>query len=276
MRNIISRLFQKQQTHNTNQDNSHTQEIHILKSALNEQNSYRRQNIVDFFKVFNALNDTSIEINGKTLNRLSRIAGTTLLEAAYIIKSLREVEGIGGDWCEYGVAHGRTSALLATIMLEAQKERQLWLYDSFEGLPNPHSKDLLINDIYQRGSMEAYAGDLSFPEDHVLAELDSVKPGRDYFHIVKGWITAESLLENSPQKIAFAYLDMDFYQSTYDVLKLLVDRMPSGGIAIVDDYGFFSEGVRTAVSEVMAEHPNAFSLEQPYNDKFAVLKRISA
>ncbi len=65
----------------------------------------------------------------------------------------------------------------------------------------------------------------------------------------------------------------DFYQSTYEVLQFLIDRMPKGGIAVIDDYGFFSEGVRTALSEIGADHPGAFSFEHPFEDKFVILTR---
>jgi hypothetical protein len=60
------------------------------------------------------------------------------------------------------------------------------------------------------------------------------------------------------------------------VIELLIRRMPLGGRAVLDDYGFFSEGVLTAVQEIMAEFPSAFTLERPRQDKFVILTRTSA
>lgn len=248
-------------------------ELDLLIRGLEEQTNYRREAASDFIKLFEALNGISLGVDGKTLNRLSRLAGTTLLEAAYILKSAQETEHIDGDWCEYGVAHGRTSALLGEVMLKGRK-RTLWLYDSFEGLPAPHQKDVMLHDFYGKGSMAAYQGMFSFSEDMVRAELATVAPETDWFKTIKGWITSESLKAASPKAVALAYLDMDFYQSTIDVLNALIPRMPKGGIAVVDDYGVFSEGVKTAVSEIMISHPGAFSLENPFNSKFAVMKRL--
>jgi O-methyltransferase len=205
--------------------------------------------------------------------RLVRLAGTSLLEAAFILRSLDNVKYIPGDWCEYGVAHGRTSALLAQTMFQHSGDRKLWLYDSFEGLPKPHEKDILLHDIFDKKSMQAYAGAISIPEQYLRNELASVNSDFSRFEIVKGWITLESLHNRSPQTISFAYLDMDFYQSTYDVLKFLIHRMPRGGIVVIDDYGFFSEGVRTAVAEILAENPGAFSFQHPFEDKFVILTR---
>lgn len=249
------------------------QALRVLKSSLNEQLSHRNQNVSDFIKVFNTTQEHKINLTKEIQYRMARLAGTTLLEAAYILTSLEKVRLIQGDWCEYGVAHGRTSALLAQVLLSEPKTRRLWLYDSFEGLPRPHDKDILLNDIFRRNTIEAYEGAISIPQWCVLEELKSVTPNLQHFEIVKGWITPESLKARSPASISFAYLDMDFYQSTYDVLKFLVERMPKGGIAVIDDFGFFSEGVRTAVSEIGSEYAGAFSFQHPFGDKFAILTR---
>jgi O-methyltransferase len=247
--------------------------IRVLKGLLGEQIGHRTQNVSDFFKIFNSIQEDKIVLTPELHHRLKQLAGTTLLEAAYILKSLDKIKDVQGDWCEYGVAHGKTSAFLAQVMLREPTTRKLWLYDSFEGLPRPHEKDILLHDIFKKQTINAYEGAISIPERCVLAELESVTPDLKYFRIVKGWITLESLKAQSPDQISFAYLDMDFYQSTYEVLKFLIDRMPKGGIAVIDDYGFFSEGVKTAVSEIGAEYPGAFSFEHPFEDKFVILTR---
>ena len=54
---------------------------------------------------------------------------------------------------------------------------------------------------------------------------------------------------NLPKKVSFAYLDFDFYQPTLDVLNYLTDVLSVGGVIIVDDYDFFSTGVKTSVEE---------------------------
>ena len=48
------------------------------------------------------------------------------------------------------------------------------------------------------------------------------------------------------------------------MIELLIRRIPLGVRAVLDDYGFFSEGVLTAVQEIMAEFPGAFTLEHPH------------
>jgi O-methyltransferase len=248
--------------------------IAVLKHNLSELQSYRVRDTSGLMTLFNAIHTPIFEVDYNIRYRLSRLAGTTLLEAAFILRALEQTKNLDGDWCEYGVAHGRTSALLAQVMMQQRRPRTLWLNDSFEGLPEPHEKDVLLHDIFSKGSMAAYKGAISFPEAYVIDELHSVKQGSDWYRINKGWITAKSLAVNSPSRISFAFLDMDFYKSTYDVLRLLIEKMPTGGVAILDDYGFFSEGVKTAAQEILAEFPKSFDLEVPYSSKFAMLTRI--
>lgn len=249
------------------------QDIAIAEAEAREQTDHRLTDARDFLLIFCRLIGCDIPADADLLKRMSRLAGTTFLEASFILKATLDVQNISGDWCEYGVAHGRTSALLASALRFQPAGRRLWLYDSFEGLPAPHTKDILLQDIYKKGSMAAYEGELAFPEALLLKELADTGISPDSYIITKGWISPTTLSEASPQNIAFAYLDMDLYESTLDVLKLLVDRMPAGGIAILDDYGFFSEGVKTAVSEIMRDHPSSFTLSVPFKSKFAILQK---
>lgn len=208
------------------------------------------------------------------LYRLSRLTGTTLLEGLCIIDALYDTSSLDGSICEYGVAHGKTSALLAQVMYEISSNKDLWLYDSFEGLPQPHSKDELLNDIFGLGDINLYKGTIATPKQTLVLELSTVNPTLNNIKIIEGWITADSLKSNSPSKISFAYLDMDFYESTYAVLDHLSERLQLGGIAILDDYGFFSSGVKTAAEEIMTKYDGVFQLTNPYNSKFAIVKKV--
>src|SRR5450755_2563393 len=73
---------------------------------------------------------------------LAKLLGTQLSEAVYIINCLHRSLKLPGDVCEFGIAQGATSALLANEIRDTDK--LLWLFDSFEGLPTPTEKDSLI------------------------------------------------------------------------------------------------------------------------------------
>src|SRR6195256_3549102 len=117
---------------------------------------------------------------------LHELIGTTIGEAIYVIQNLHEGLRVSGDVCEFGVAQGATSRLLASEIMSS--DRKLWLFDSFEGLPAPGPQDKLINDIFSLGSMNKYKGTMASPEAEVLGNLDSVNFPRARTKVKKGWV----------------------------------------------------------------------------------------
>jgi O-methyltransferase len=214
-----------------------------------------------------------LAVSDRQFKCLCELFGTTVLEALYLIDRLGRSLDVDGDVCEFGVAQGRTSALIAATLLDKNSPKRLWLYDSFEGLPAPSEKDTLLNDIFGLGSIGAYKGHLAIPETEVIGELSKQGFPEAQVEICKGWIEESLSAGRCPAKVAFAYLDMDFYRSTADALFMLAERMPAGGSIIVDDYGFFSAGVQTAVQEIMTARPDEFELENPFGFKFAILQK---
>ena len=87
---------------------------------------------------------------------LARLLGTPPSEAYYIIESLSKTKSVDGDVCEFGVAQGETSTLIANEIVTSEKK--LHLFDSFKGLPKPTIKDELKDNIFSLSSMEDYAG----------------------------------------------------------------------------------------------------------------------
>jgi len=128
------------------------------------------------------------------------------------------------------------------------------LFDSFEGLPKPTEKDKLNDDIFSLGSMEAYTGTMSFPEEMVRTRLTAISFPPHRFVIHKGFID-EVLRHDSnlPKEVSLAYVDFDLYEPTKLTLDFLHRATSAGAIIIVDDYGYFSTGVKVAVDEFLEE-----------------------
>lgn len=57
---------------------------------------------------------------------------------------------------------------------------------------------------------------------------------------------------DAPDTISILRLDTDWYTSTRHELTHLYPRLSSGGVLIIDDYGYW-QGSRTAVEEFLAE-----------------------
>jgi hypothetical protein len=64
-------------------------------------------------------------------------------------------------------------------------------------------------------------------------------------------LVEETIPGGAPEQIALLRLDTDWYASTKHELDHLYDRVPSGGVVIIDDYDYW-EGSRKAVDEFVA------------------------
>jgi len=206
---------------------------------------------------------------------LHDLIGTTIGEAIYIIQNLHEGLRVPGDVCEFGVAQGATSRLLASEIMAT--DRNLWLFDSFEGLPAPGPQDKLINDIFSLGSMDKYKGTMASPEAEVRSKLDSINFPPARTKVKKGWVRDSIKSGELPAQVAFAYVDFDFYDPIKDALEFLDSRMPPGGRIVVDDYGFFSEGAQLAVDQFVARVGGRFKFELPlpFAGHFCVLNKLA-
>ena len=215
--------------------------------------------------------------NKKRVDLLLGLLGTSIPEAYFIVRALFSTRDVAGDVCEFGVAQGATSTFMANEILEGGKH--LHLFDSFTGLPCPSEKDSLKDDIFKLGSMDAYAGTMACPEEMVKTRLKEISFPIDRYTIHKGLV--EQVLANDPglpSQVSFAYVDLDFYRPIRKVLEYLDSVLTGGGVMIVDDYDFFSTGVKTAVEEFLADRERSIHYKLTIPDKafgcFIILQRI--
>jgi len=220
-----------------------------------EHDLFNFNNFVNLTQAYEqSLNESGSQIKTDEIRPklIARLAGTPPSEAYAIIDSLAKSNNIDGDICEFGVAQGETSALIANEIKTSNKI--LHLFDSFEGLPKPSEKDQLKDDIFSLGSMEAYAGAMSRPEELVRSRLNDIAFPEEKFVIHKGFV--DQVFKNDanlPNKVSFAYVDFDFYEPIKLALEFLHNTAPCGAIFVVDDYDYFSTGAKTAVEEFLEE-----------------------
>lgn len=119
--------------------------------------------------------------------------------------------------------------------------KRLWIYDSFEGLPEKNIADESVLGVDFR------EGELFVTKREVKERF--LRAGLPVPVIKKAWFCDLSD-EDIPEKIAFAFLDGDFYESIRDSLKLVGPRMSEGGVIIIHDYTNPAlPGVKKAVDE---------------------------
>jgi O-methyltransferase len=214
------------------------------------------------------------ELNDERLRLFRRLIGTNISEAVYIIHSLAASMPLSGDICEFGVAQGTTSALMAYEIMNTTKN--IWLFDSFKGLPMPTEKDLLKDDVCGLGTIGAYQGTMACGVDMVTGELHSIDFPPKRAKVIAGFIEETIHQPNLPTEVCFAYVDFDFYEPILVALQFLDRCLMKNGQVIIDDYDFFSTGAKTAVDEFVSAHGSRweFTLPIPGAGHFAILRKV--
>ena len=149
--------------------------------------------------------------------------------------------GIPGDVVECGVARGGSALLMALALREAGASRTLWLFDTFEGLPEPSREGDPDYEVARH-----LTGACRGTEDEVRAVLGRHCPTQRA-ELVKG-LFADTLPGAGVGSIAVLHLDGDWYESVKACLENLWDRVSPGGLVQVDDY-FTWAGCKRAVDE---------------------------
>lgn len=159
--------------------------------------------------------------------------------AANITHYVLQTSRLPGDMVEFGCYAGRTAALIAACC-----GKRLWLYDSFEGLPDRQPQDDGALGHFKRGA-------LAVQEKLVLALFD--KHGLHNAIVCKSWFNLIPW-DQLPEHVGFAHLDGDLHDSIRDSLRLVYPRLVHGGVCIVDDYGWSGlPGVKIAVDSYMED-----------------------
>ncbi len=258
-------------------DRSALTENHDSTGKADPETSSKTINPRDFAKVVKSLEylpfDSLPQVEGRE-ELLLKQSGTGVAAAFYIVRFLQSSLGIEGDICEFGVANGASTALIANEIKPTDK--RLWLFDTFEGLPAPTKEDLLIDDIFNFGSIEKYEGQMAHDESEVIQKLDSIRYPADRYSIIKGKVEYTLKGDPLPGKVAFANVDLDFYSGVKHALDFLHQCLVPGGSVVVDDYDFFSAGAKTAVEDFICEHSRdyEFHLPQAQFGAFCILKKL--
>jgi O-methyltransferase len=162
---------------------------------------------------------------------------------------------IAGDVVECGVWRGGSMQAIARVLgARGDTGRELHLFDTFEGMPPPTDEDVrqggppaaeLLRTRPRTAKVWAVAG-----LDDVRAGMAQTGYPAQRVHYHQG-LVEDTIPAGAPERIALLRLDTDWYASTRHELEHLYDRVPAGGVVIVDDYDYW-EGSRKAVDEFVA------------------------
>lgn len=156
---------------------------------------------------------------------------------------------LSGDIVECGVWNGGSAAVMGVACMEDEhcsKKRNLWLFDSFEGLPLPGELDGNIErKSYTEGWNRGDIGKVKMVFHKLGLPLENVR-------IIPGWF--DVTLRAAPiNTIAVLHIDADWYDSVKVTLEIFYDRVVPGGFIVLDDYGYW-HGCERALADYFAEH----------------------
>jgi hypothetical protein len=186
------------------------------------------------------------------------------LDNMYRLAKAVEEKGLRGAVVECGVWKGGCVGVAAAAVRDAGHRRDLHLFDSFQGLPEPGGEDGRAAADYSDGraagkleSTGKCVADVSEVQD--LFRRLGIDPARVKYHV--GWF--QDTLPKDHEvigPIALLRLDGDWYDSTMVCLRTLYPQVVSGGYVILDDYGQW-QGCRKAFEEYQnAEKLGALTL----------------
>ena len=178
---------------------------------------------------------------GERLALVRRIAAerTLLLspgEACQLLACLDAAAAMGGDVAELGVAYGASAKLLS---LRLPPGKQLYLFDTFEGLPEVTAPD---GRRFRAGEFQSNLDDV---RRYVGTERVQYCPG--LFPA-----SAESL---GGLMFSFVHLDADLYESTLAAFEFFYPRLVPGGIVLCHDYPS-AAGVVKAIEQFFRGKPD--------------------
>lgn len=207
--------------------------------------------------IMHTLTDLEQEIVG-------RAAPHTMTSPSRLVAAIDAVDyvvqrGIPGALVECGVWRGGTVlAMVLRLQSLGVTDREVYLYDTFEGMTEPTSLDTSTFDEpallgWKRAQATGQTawdwvfGPEAFNVESVKELLFSSGYPRERLHFVVGPVE-DTIPGTMPDQIALLRLDTDWYESTRHELVHLYPRLVDGGALIIDDYGHW-HGCRKAVDE---------------------------
>jgi hypothetical protein len=177
-----------------------------------------------------------------TVKPYSGLSYPRLAKIYELVKRI-EYEQLEGTCVECGVWNGGSAGIVAD-RIRQNPLRHLWLFDSWEGLPDPLDIDRAPDGtLGEKGTSFGYQDKV----EELLFQKLQTDPSR--IHLVKGWFQ-DTFPEHIRKigNIALLHLDCDWYESIKFCLEQLYDRVVDGGFIVIDDYGYW-QGCKKAVDE---------------------------
>jgi O-methyltransferase len=165
----------------------------------------------------------------------------THLEANQLCNAVKATAKLGGRMAEVGVYGGASARLIR----EADSVRELYLFDTFEGLPETTEQDTEFRlGQFQKGEFSCSLEDVKY----YLGTAQNI-----HFH--KG-LFPETAAPVERERFSFVHIDVDIHSSSKACMEFFYPRMLPGGIILSHDFATCA-GPRKAISEFFSDKPES-------------------
>jgi O-methyltransferase len=204
------------------------------------------------------------DFDQETIDVFDRVRPYTMTspERAFaLIQAVRHVvnANVPGSIVECGVWRGGSMMAVAyTLQALNRCDRDLYLFDTFEGMARPTDADVAYTGAAATAQFELSKTGKDTSEwcrasmEDVRSNLLSTGYDQNRLKFIKGKVE-DTIPDSAPNEISILRLDTDWYESTRHELIHLYPRLAKGGVLIIDDYGYW-QGCRKAVDEYFAQH----------------------
>jgi len=255
-------------------------ENHVEPVKLTQDISRLRKDLYNKYLTYFELNDFS-ENDIQNIESVSSFTMTGPLRIKALLQSVEYIvnNNISGDIVECGVWKGGSIMLIAKKLLElGDIERNIYLYDTFEGMSEPIDIDISHDNLSASELLvSAEAKKKEGNNVWCYSSLEEVKNNiistgynPKKLHFIKGKVE-ETLSKHLPaNKLALLRLDTDWYESTKSELNYLYPLLVNKGILIIDDYGQWL-GQQKAVDEYISmNNLNLFLNRIDFSSRLAI------
>ncbi len=178
----------------------------------------------------------------QVIPKYTKVSVNRLINLHHLVQKVNKLN-LPGDIVECGVWNGGSAAIMGAASRDDENRggtRDLWLFDSFCGLPPPSDRD-----GYFQGWCQGEVKKVRRIFQRFRLSLQDV-------NIIPGWFDA-TLQTAELQTIALLHIDADWYVSVKIVLETLYDKVVEGGFVVLDDYWTWP-GCREALTDYFKAH----------------------
>ena len=159
-------------------------------------------------------------------------------------------EDIPGDLVECGVWRGGACILMRAVLAAyGDKQRNVWVADSFAGVPPPDREKYPADENLR---LDLHSSVLAISESKVRSNFERYGLLDDRVRFLAGWFK-DTLQDGPIDHISLLRLDGDLYESTFQAIDALYPHLSNGGFCIIDDYHAIS-ACRQAVTDYRKQH----------------------